>query len=209
MLSTKSNPERILKDYRVIQKSVLVKHLEESTNSNSPFDTFSKPLLSDEAVSEHLSEEISSQLGTSESLTIEVEYLSDSSTSSDQNLSPISQILVVLNMAAPVNPMNAIIAAGYEPLVLPQVLHDLPTNYYLKYLLKSNGEGEVTAEEHLTTFYGFADNLGIEHEYVWMRLFAQSLDGEVRKWFRALIVNSIRNILELDAIFLRKWGEKC
>lgn len=176
MLSTKSDPERILKDYRAIQKYVSAKHT----------------------------------TGTSENLTIQVEYLSDSSSSSSQNLSPISQIPVIINMvaAAPVNPMNAIIAARYAPLVLPQVLHDLPTNDYLKYLPKFNGEGEVTAEEHLSTFYAFADNLGIEHEDVWMRLFAQSLDGEVRKWFRALTVNSIGNILDLDVIFLRKWGEK-
>jgi hypothetical protein len=108
----------------------------------------------------------------------------------------------------PGNIMDAIIAARYAPLVLPQPLNALPTGDYLKYMPKFTGEEDVTAEEHLATFYSYADNLNIENEDVWMRVFVQSLDGEVRKWFRGLTPGSIVGIEALDNAFLRQWGDK-
>jgi hypothetical protein len=80
------------------------------------------------------------------------------------------------------NRMDAIIAARYEPLVLPQVLRTFPNGDYMKYFPRFNGEGNVTVEEHLASFYSFAENLNIRQSNVWMRMFIQSLDGEVRKW---------------------------
>jgi hypothetical protein len=106
------------------------------------------------------------------------------------------------------NRMDVIIAARYAPLVLPQVLYAFLAGDYMKYLPRFNGEGEVTAEEHLTYFYSFADNFNVEHTDVWMRLFVQSLDGEVRKWFRGLPANSITNIDALDDTFMKQWGDK-
>jgi hypothetical protein len=41
-----------------------------------------------------------------------------------------------------------------------------------------------------------------------MRDFVQSLDGEVRKWFRGLVPRSIAGIKAMDNSFLRKWGDK-
>ena len=40
-----------------------------------------------------------------------------------------------------------------------------------------------------------------------MRVFVQSLDGEVRKWFRELPTNSITMIKELHDAFMRQWGD--
>ena len=57
-------------------------------------------------------------------------------------------------------------------------------------------------------FYSYADNLNIENEDVWMRVFIQSLDGEVRKWFRGLAPGSIAGIEALDNVFLRQWGDR-
>ena len=57
---------------------------------------------------------------------------------------------------------------------------------YLKYMPKFTGEEDITIEEHLVSFYNYADNLNIENEDVWMRVFVQSLFGEARKWFRGL-----------------------
>jgi hypothetical protein len=108
----------------------------------------------------------------------------------------------------PQNRMDAIVAARYAPLILPQPLNPLPAGDYLKYMPKFSGEGEVTAEEHLAAFYSYADNLNIENEDVWMRVFVQSLDGEVRKWFRGLAPGSIAGIEALDNVFLRKWGDR-
>jgi hypothetical protein len=40
-----------------------------------------------------------------------------------------------------------------------------------------------------------------------MRVFVQSLDGEVRKWFRGLTPGPIVGIEDLDDVFLRQWGD--
>jgi uncharacterized small protein (DUF1192 family) len=108
----------------------------------------------------------------------------------------------------PLNRMDAIVAARYAPLVLPHPMNPLPAGDYLKYMPKFTGEGDITAEEHLATFYSYADNLNIENEDVWMRVFVQSLDGEVRKWFRGLAPGSIAGIEALDNVFLRQWGDR-
>jgi hypothetical protein len=108
----------------------------------------------------------------------------------------------------PRNRMDAIVAARYAPLVLPQPMNALPVGDYLKYMPKFTGEEDITAEEHLATFYSYADNLNIENEDVWMRVFVQILDGEARKWFRGLTPGSIVGIEALDDAFLRHWGDK-
>ena len=65
-------------------------------------------------------------------------------------------------------------------------MNPLPAGDYSNYMPKFTGEGDITVEENLAAFYSYADNLNIENEDVWMRVFVQSLDGEVRKWFRGL-----------------------
>jgi uncharacterized small protein (DUF1192 family) len=108
----------------------------------------------------------------------------------------------------PQNIMDSIVAARYAPLVLPHPMNPLPAGDYLKYMPKFTGEGDITAEEHLAAFYSYADNLNIANEDVWMRVFFQSLDGEVRKWFRGLAPGSIAGIEALDNVFLRQWGDR-
>jgi hypothetical protein len=48
----------------------------------------------------------------------------------------------------------------------------------------------------------------VDFEDVKMRLFAQSLAGEVRKWFRALPIASIIYFEAFETKFLAKWGDK-
>jgi hypothetical protein len=107
-----------------------------------------------------------------------------------------------------VNMMDAIVAARYAPLVLPVALHAFLATNYMKYLPRYNGEGEVSVEEHLEAFYIFADNFNIDYTYVWMRLFVQNLEGEVRKWFIGLPLASIVDIEALDETFIKKWGDR-
>ena len=97
-------------------------------------------------------------------------------------------------MAQPRNRMAAMVAARYAPLVLPQALNALPGGDHQKYLPRFDGQGETTTEEHWNKLCSFADNQNFEHQDVWMRVFAQSLDGEVRKWFRELPPDSIDGI---------------
>ena len=93
--------------------------------------------------------------------------------------------------------MDQMVAARYAPLVFPQPLNALPGGYYQKYLPRFNEQGETTAEEHWDAFLSYADNQNIEAKDMWMRMFVQSLDGEVRKWFREFSANSITIIEEI------------
>jgi hypothetical protein len=71
----------------------------------------------------------------------------------------------------PRNRMDAIVAARYDPLVLPQPMNALPARDYIKYMPKFTGEEDITVEEHFSSFYNYADNLNIENDDVWMRIF--------------------------------------
>ena len=62
--------------------------------------------------------------------------------------------------------MAEILATRYAPLVLPQPMNSLPTMDYLKYLPQFTGEGDVTVEENLASFYRFAEIQAIENEDV-------------------------------------------
>jgi hypothetical protein len=66
----------------------------------------------------------------------------------------------------PRNRMDAIVAARYAPLVLPQPMNSLHDGDYLNYMPKFMGEEDITAEQHLVAFYSYADNLNIENEDV-------------------------------------------
>jgi hypothetical protein len=99
------------------------------------------------------------------------------------------------------------VAAKYAPLVIPIPLHDLPENY-MKNLSKFTGEGDLTATEHINFFDQFVDILGLEHEYIYLRLLVQNFEGQVRTWFRGLATRSIQSYDELENDFIRQWGER-
>jgi hypothetical protein len=104
--------------------------------------------------------------------------------------------------------MEMIMATRYAPLALPQSLNALPQGDCLKYLPKFIEEGDGgTVEEHLATFYNYADNQNVKHEDVWTSFFVHSLDGEERKWFRGLPRRSIVGIEALDEALLKQWGD--
>ena len=104
--------------------------------------------------------------------------------------------------------MERIIAARYGPLILPTPLNAMPIRKYQKYRpMFSRTEG-VTTEEHLESFYRYANNLDISEYDVCMRVFFHILDGKARKWFRELTPRSIAYIEALDDAFLKQWGDK-
>jgi len=77
---------------------------------------------------------------------------------------------------------------------------------YQEFMPKFTGTEGITTEENLEAFYSYADNLDINEEDVWMKVFVQSLKGEARKWFRDLPPRSIADIDALDDVFLKHWG---
>lgn len=96
-------------------------------------------------------------------------------------------------------------AAQYVALALPPAaqLHAFPDGY-LKHLPRFNGETWPSTEDHLAGFLDFFDNMNIEHEDVYTRLFVQSLEGNVRIWFRRLQANSINSWYEIVNIFKKQ-----
>jgi hypothetical protein len=66
----------------------------------------------------------------------------------------------------PRNRIDSIVVARYFPLVLPHPINSLSVGDYLKYMPKFTGEEDITAKEHLSAFYSYADNLNIENEDV-------------------------------------------
>ena len=99
------------------------------------------------------------------------------------------------------------VVARYAPLVLLHLMNAHPGGDYQKYLPRFNGKGETTVEEHWEAFLSYADNHNTEAKDVWMRMFVQSLDGDVRKWFRELPANSITIKEELQDLFMRQRGD--
>ena len=82
-----------------------------------------------------------------------------------QNTSVHSQ-----NTSVPVNPPRPM-AARFAPLRLPAALHDLPQNYSQRISL-FDGEGDVTAKQHVAKFEDFIDLEEVDYPDVKMRLFA-------------------------------------
>jgi hypothetical protein len=98
-------------------------------------------------------------------------------------------------------------AGRFAPLILSAQLHDLPQNYSQRIRLYDT-EGNVSAEKHLDWFNNFVDLEEVDYADAKMRLFAQSLSGDIRKWFKALPPAGIRDFAAFERSFLNKWGDK-
>jgi len=96
-------------------------------------------------------------------------------------------------------------AARFAPLALPQNLHDMPADYQSKIPMFDGTPQSATAQQHIDKMMTFFDLYEIDEEDVTMRLFAQTFDGEVRKWFRGLTARSIANLEVLQTQFLDRW----
>ena len=102
-------------------------------------------------------------------------------------------------------PTTVIILDRYKPLFLPSVLHAFPKNYDL-YLPRFDGESKnVNAEQHVQNVETFLDLFEIDEEDVNIRLFALSLRGKVKSWFKALPDASITYFQQFIKVFLDRW----
>jgi hypothetical protein len=126
--------------------------------------------------------------------------------SSPENSSSVSTPKIA--MVVPLTKMEQILENRYAPLFLPNPLSAMPTEDYQKYMPNFTGAGDYTAEEHIEVFYAYAENINISQEYVWTKVFVQSLDGQAQKWFKELLKNLVTGIEQLDEVFLKHWGER-
>jgi hypothetical protein len=103
------------------------------------------------------------------------------------------------------SPVLAKVPDRYKPLDLPPILHDLPVNY-INNLPRFDGEnGKITAEKHIQNLEDFLDLYEVEDDDVCIRMFALSLGGKVKDWFRNLPAASIRNFHQFMQVFLDRW----
>ena len=108
--------------------------------------------------------------------------------------------------SVPLNPPRPM-AARFAPLCLPALLHDLPQNYSQRISL-FDGEGDIIAKQHVARFEYFIDLEEVDYADVKMRLFAQSLSGEAKKWFKDFPDGSIMNFQAFQNAFLDRWDDK-
>ena len=102
-------------------------------------------------------------------------------------------------------PTPYIVPDRYKPLVLPSVLHAFPKNYDL-YLPRFDGEcNNVNAEQHVHNVETFLDLFEVDDEDVGIRIFALSLQGQVKSWFKTLPDASISDFQQFIEVFLDRW----
>ena len=73
---------------------------------------------------------------------------------------------------------------------------------------KFDGKADTIAKKHMVKFQDFLDNLFIEYDDVYTRVFVQTLEGEVRKRFRYFIVYYLNSWPTLEQVFLRQWDKR-
>jgi len=98
-------------------------------------------------------------------------------------------------------------AARYAPLVLLAPLANMPQDYQSKIVL-FDGIGPLIAQQHVDKMNDYFDLQEVEDESIKLKTFAQSLGGEVRKWFKSLPTNSITDLPAFHQTFLNRWGVK-
>ena len=96
----------------------------------------------------------------------------------------------------PLPHQNIIMAVWYAPLVLPQPLVPLPNDYQSKIPHFTTKES-TSAQQHVDMMEDSFDYMEIDDETIKMRIFAQSLGGDVTKWFKGLPPNSIHDLPSL------------
>lgn len=99
-------------------------------------------------------------------------------------------------------------AACFVPLVLPQVLDDMPAYYQSKIPFFDGSPSSITAQQHVERMTDFCEIYDINVENMLMRLFVQKFVGEVKKWLRGLPIASITTLVDLHRTFLNRWEVK-
>jgi hypothetical protein len=98
-------------------------------------------------------------------------------------------------------------AARYAPLVLAAPLHAMPQDYQ-KRLPQFDGIGPLNSQQHVDKMNDYFDLHEVNEADVQMRLFAQSLIGDVKKWYKSLCAASVLDLTAFQSSFLDRWEVK-
>jgi hypothetical protein len=99
------------------------------------------------------------------------------------------------------------VVAKYAPLVLAAPLHAMPQDYQTR-LPQFNGTGPLNAQQHVDKMNDYFYLQEVDEADVQMRFFAQSLTGDVKKWYKDLHASSVLNLTMFQRNFLDKWEVK-
>jgi hypothetical protein len=124
---------------------------------------------------------------------------SPSSSSSSVATSPIIQFVTP--------PPPPIMVARYGSLVLAAHLHAMPQDYQMR-LPQFDGIGPMNSQQHVDKMNDYFDLHEVDEADVQMRLFAQSLTGDVKKWYKGLRSASILELIAFQRRFLNRWEVK-
>jgi hypothetical protein len=98
-------------------------------------------------------------------------------------------------------------AARYAPLVLAAHLHVIPQDYQMR-LPQFDGTGPLNAQQHIDKINDYFDLHEIDEANVQMRLFAQSLIGDIKKWYKGLHAALVLDFTAFQRSFLDIWEVK-
>jgi hypothetical protein len=98
-------------------------------------------------------------------------------------------------------------AARYAPLVLAMPLHAMPQDYQTR-LPQFDATGPLNAQQHVDKMNDYFDLQEVDEADVQMRLFAQSLTGDVKKWYKSLPATSVPDLVAFQRSFLDRWEVK-
>jgi hypothetical protein len=124
---------------------------------------------------------------------------SPSSSSSSAVTSPIIQPTIP--------PPPHIMAARYAPLVLAAPLHAMPQDYQTR-LPQFDATGPLSAQQHVDKMNDYFDLHEVDEADIQMRLFSQSLTGDVKKWYKGLFAAFVLDLTTFQRSFLDRWEVK-
>ena len=122
-------------------------------------------------------------------------------------MTPVIPVTPVIPLIPVVPLIPANMANRYAPLQLPANSRALPQEYQSK-ITYFDSTGPFTAIQHTKKVQDYFENYEIDDDSVRMRIFVQSLIGDVRTWFRSLAANSITTPDELYQSFTNRWEKK-
>jgi hypothetical protein len=79
---------------------------------------------------------------------------------------------------------------------------------YMKLICKFNGDRNTSIEDHDFALQYCIDNLVIDHEDVYLRIYVQSLEGDAIKWFKNLPIETIVSLETFHRIVVENGKKK-
>lgn len=98
-------------------------------------------------------------------------------------------------------------ANRYAPLILPAQLHVMPIDYQSK-IFRFDATSHYTAQWYVNMMSDFFELHEIDEADVEIRLFSQTLIGDVNKWFKSFLSNHIADLENFQRLFIDRWENK-